>query len=421
MNTKFFRSLANCFASFGFFFLLTQFTFAIGIQPIRHEVNLDPGDSTTGEIKVINETESDFSAEPVLKAFYKNDETGFPVYPTEEDLEIENVLEWVTLPTEPVFIPAGESRVVEYTINVPESAEAGGKYMTIAYQPVKESEVGVSVNVRAASLLFINVTGDIIRQGEITYFGLPEEIKTDEPFYFELTFENTGNTHVKPHGWIKLIDKTTGEQLKSLSEYIDEETTTLLTGGEIPVNLRQKNVLPGSIRTFKAEWANHLKEGSFEAVVDLEYDRQAGSISQTLDFEIKEELSVDEFEISTNELSADFDLTLTNHGNAHERPMGRIDVTNNLGYQVAEIEIPENIDYLAPGETRSFTFPWLNKAIPAGRYTAALKASYGFTNKPLEAEVSFGEMDRSKLYLGIGLGVAILVALMAIFTKKRKD
>lgn len=414
------RLLLKQFAALVLLLSLTPSVLAIGIRPIRSEFSVEPGKTVKGEITVINETEKDFSAEPVIKVFYKNDETGFPVYPSQEDLdEVENFAEWIDVPQQPIPITAGDSATVEYTVTVPEDAEAGGKYATIAYQPVKDPNGGVAVNVRAASLLFVNVEGDIIKEGEITRFNTPETLKTDEPFNFEVTFQNTGNTHLKPNGWIKITNKKTGETLSQISTYLDPESEELIIGDEIPVNLRKKNVLPDSLRTFKSEWINGIEEGEFQALVTIKYDNQTGSISQTFDFEIKEDMAVEKFEINVQENAADFDLTLINNGTAYEKPVGVIKIVNNLGYQVDEIPLPEEMEHLAPGESVDLNLPWLSKAIPAGRYTATLEATYGFTEKIVEAEVKFGQIDRSKLFMGIGLGLAILIALLAIFVKRK--
>src|SRR5690606_28388525 len=188
-------------------FTLSPAALAIGIRPIRSEFSASPGESITGEITVLNETETDFEAEPVIKVFYKNDETGFPAYPTQEELdETENFREWIEISQVPALRPAGGSTTIEYIVNVPENATAGGKYATIAYQPVKDPNGGVAINVRAASLLFVNVEGEVIKEGKINRFDLPADLRSDENFTLEMTFENTGNTHIKPYGWIEIMN-----------------------------------------------------------------------------------------------------------------------------------------------------------------------------------------------------------------------
>src|SRR5690606_13486091 len=138
--------------------------------------------------------------------------------------------------------------------------------------------------------------------------------------------------------------------------------------------------------TFKSEWLNGIEEGNFEALVNLKYG-EGGVLSQTLEFEVKEDMKVEVFTLKNQSHSADFNVTLSNAGNAYEKPLGGIKITNGLGYQVAEIPFSEEMPYIAPGETVELTLPWLNKAIPAGRYTAQLDATYGFTQKELVQEL----------------------------------
>lgn len=422
MSTKnnLFQKAFSGLAVFALFALMMPSAYAIGIRPLRNELNLDPGTSAEGEVMVINETDEDFMAEPVVQVFTKNSETGAPIYPNQEDLEIEDVRSWIDISDEPVSVPAKGQTPVSYTVSVPADATAGGRYATIAYQPVKPDSGAVAVTVRAASLLYINVQGDLILDGEVTRFGLPEQLMGDKPFVFDVTFQNNGNTHLKPKGWIEITDLDSGRKLTDIGGYVDPETQELMMKDALPVNQGPGgNVLPGSLRTYQATWEKGLAVGHYRADLNLEYTPDKAPITQSFEFSIEKSLSVDAFNINLSDTSASFDLSVTNQGKSFERLQGAIAITNTFGYQVAEVPIPEDIDYIAPGETKSFTFDWLDKELPKDRYTAKLAAKYGFASEDLSAKVSFGELDKTKLYLGIALIAAILVALVAIFRKRK--
>ncbi len=423
MTRKVLRPLPIHFASFALLLFLTPSALAIGIRPIRSEFSVKPGASVSGEITVLNETTKDFRAEPVIKVFYKNDETGFPVYPSKEELDEEGLAdfsEWIDLPKEPVLVPAGGSASVKYTVKVPLDAEAGGKYATVAYQPVKESRPGVAVSVRAASLLFVNVEGDVVREGEISRFSLPENLRTDQPFQFEVSFQNTGNTHLKPSGWIEIVDRKTGKALKEIASYVDPETGGEKIGDRIPVNLRQKNVLPGSLRTFQGEWGKGVKEGEFEAILSLSYDPAKAPLIRKFEFSLQEEVTAEDFRINIGEASADFDLTLANQGLATEKVTGSLKILNGFGYVVSEIPLPEGAGAIAPGETVMLNLPWISSAVPAGRYTAKLEASYGFSKKALESQIGFGRRDKAKLLMGAAIIALAGLSLWPLLKKKKK-
>ncbi len=420
MKNNFLKKAFSGLAGLAVFGLMLPSAMAIGIRPLRNELNLDPGTSADGEVIVVNETDEDFMAEPIVQAFTRNSETGAPIYPNEDDLEIEDVRSWISISPDPVLVPALGQAIVPYTVNIPADAVGGGRYATIAYQPVKDTAGSVAVNVRAASLLYMNVQGDLILEGEVIRFGLPETPMGDQPFFFEMTFENQGNTHLKPSGWIEITDLDNGRKLTGIGEYMDPETNELTVTDALPVNQQAGgNVLPGSLRTYQTVWEKKLETGSYRADLNLEYADGATPITQSIEFEIEKGLKVNSFDINVTEESASFDLAVTNEGTVFERLQGAIAITNTFGYQVAEVLIPEDIEYIAPGETKTFTFDWLDRELPEDRYTAKLDVTYGFSDESLDAKVSFGELDRSKLYLGIALIIAVLVALIAIFKKKK--
>jgi hypothetical protein len=272
------------------FFLLLPSAMAIGIRPLRYETSVAPGGSVKSEVTVVNETNKAFMAEPIIKVFYTNDETGLPVYLNQEEQlrqnKIEDFASWIKISKDPVSVPAKGEIKVPYTVNVPKNATAGGKYALIAYQPVKEETGGVAVNVRAASLLYINVEGEVVRSGELIKFSAPEKPTADQPFVFDVSFSNTGNTHLKPTGWIEVTNLLTGKKLKGISEFTDPETMLTIVSDTIPVNINKSSVLPGSLRTFKSEWKYHLAPGKFRANLNLTYAEGSPTISQSLEFSI---------------------------------------------------------------------------------------------------------------------------------------
>jgi len=421
MKKRFLTKLLGVFGALAITVLLSPESHAIGIRPLRYEINVEAGQSSRGEVSVVNETEEDFFAEPSLSVFVANTEEGAPVY-AQDDEFVEDILSWVDIPKEPIFVPAGQSVDVVYTVNVPDNAEGGGRYLLVGYKPVKNAEnVPISVNVRAASVLIITVDGDVNPSGEVTRFSLPEPLLGDEPLRFQVFFKNTGNIHVKPSGWASLENLETGKKLEKVASYNDLYTGELIVSDELPINLRFGNVLPESSRIFRTEWMNNVANGKYRATLNIEYDKRANPITQIYDFELYDNLEVDDFDINITSSSADFELTVTNDGNVHQRLKGAIIVHNQFDFVLAEIPIPEDIDYILPGETKTIVFEWLDKEIPAGGYTASLDVRYGFSDQILEADVQFGELDRTKLFLIIALILAFLIVLYLLFRRRRAN
>ncbi len=393
---------------------------AIGIRPIRFEVSSPPGGSFQGSVTVVNETDEDFYAEPSLSSFVQNSEQGAPIYGDVGDFLLQDPIEWIDISDEPIFIKAGETQEVQYTVNIPLDAEAGGKYVLVGYQPVKDEDSPVKVNVRAASTLILTVEGDLTPQGEIEAFALPDEMMTDKPLVFSATFKNTGNIHVKPHGWIEIIDLATGESMKGIGAFQDPQSGVIVTSDKIPINLNKGNVLPDSIRTFTGEWVTNIQNGDYKAVLNIEYQEGVPPITQEFEFTIDDRLVADSFMLEIGEAETNFELIVTNQGSAKQKLSGSIVVNNAFGHTVSEIVIPEDIDYIAPGETKKFKFTWLSKDVPPGAYTATLTADYGYSDQVLITELAFGEQDRVILYLSVALGIVAVIALIAIFSRRKK-
>lgn len=291
MQNAIFQKIIYSSVGLAAFCLLTPAAMAIGIRPMRYEIVIAPGGSASGEVIVVNETDKDFEAEPVLKVFNKNNDEGFPVYLSKDQLEeqnkIEDFLSWIEISDKPISVPAKSEVAVSYTVHVPKDAKPGGRYATIAYQPVLDASEGILVNVRAASLLYVTVgnEGDIIRAGKLDSFGLREEPTSGKALTFYVTFSNTGNTHLRPVGWIEVTNLDTGSQFKEIAKYVDPKTGQIVASDAVPVNLNKSCVLPGSSRTFKAEWKNDLKPGRYLADLTLTYAENTKPIVQSYSFE----------------------------------------------------------------------------------------------------------------------------------------
>ena len=413
INTLF-RTAISAFT----FFVMMQGAFAVGVTPVRNELNIDPGSSADAHITIINNNDADYYVEPKIAVFLRNDERGYPIHEEFEESDIHNIRKWISIPDENILVPANDRATVDFTVSVPIGAEPGGKYATIGFVPVKDDSGAVTIKVQANSILLINVNGEVIIDGDVIDFGIPESIFSDKGFNLETNFENTGNTHVKPSGSITLKNKQTNEFLKKIGIFYDEKTDSQSIGDAITVNINEGNVLPNSNRIFNTEWTDNIQEGEYTAYLTLKYKEDMQVIEKEFDFELIEDLTIDSFELKTQNLKSDFVLTVTNTGNIYEKLVGIIEITNTFGYKVDEIVIPEDIRYIQPNSTETFTFKWIEQDIPRGGYKATLKAKHGVSNSDITAKVSFG-VSYIKIISAIGLGLVLLL-IIVVFIRKRK-
>ncbi|HLD34272.1 MAG TPA: hypothetical protein VJB62_00255, partial [Patescibacteria group bacterium] len=173
--------------------------------------------------------------------------------------------QWIVLEENEVVIPAFGSREIPYIIDVPENASPGGHYAAIlaGTRPPADSVSGSVIKVSSllASLVLLNVKGDVEERGVI------REFVSDKVFYdktdvgFKVRFENLGNVHLQPLGEIKIYAPF--NKLKN--------TITINHNSEFG------NVLPESIRKWEFNWKgdkNLLEMGRYRAELILGYGEE---------------------------------------------------------------------------------------------------------------------------------------------------
>ena len=107
-----------------------------------------------------------------------------------------------------------------------------------------------------------------------------------------------------------------------------------------------------------------------------------------------------------------FEIKFENLGTIHVRPTGYVTVTNWLGQKVGDAEIiPRNV---LPKGVRKFEASLYQKWFFAGKYTATLTGSYGFSNTPFTPVViTFWAFPWK-----IGLGILVIIILLVLSRKR---
>lgn len=395
------------------------FASGIGVKPLRTELFINPGSSQSAVITVINGEQQDIQAQPTIEVYTKNDESGFPVSIDLDTDDPRNIESWVSFSEDMTELPAGGEQQVTVTVTVPEGAEPGGRYAAVLYEPITEpGEGGVQIRSRVASLLLITVGGEQIRSGEVQSFTLSENAANDKPLNFDIQFENTGNVHLSPSGTVTLTDQD-GNVLENIARYMDRETGEEIVSNEIPANPNNGNVLPGSFRIFGAEWNENIQTGTFTAELNLRFPGSNEPIVRSTEFSFEEDFALDRFDLDRTENGADFILKMSNDGTLQERPVGMITVENEFGQMVSEIEMPEDLEYTLPGESTTYTIPWIAKELPEGKYTATINLKQGVTNYDVSDSITFGTKTNWASILGI-LAVVVISGMGYMLVNQNK-
>lgn len=231
-----------CLLFFFGFFLITPLTSkALTVSPPRIELQADPGQSLTYEVKLINEETESKTLYPVFKNYEAKDESGDPEFLTNS----ENLATWIST-SESIILGPKETKTIVLTINIPLTAEPGGYYSAILFQenPVNPQDKNIAISSQLGPLILLTVSGNISDLAGILEFSTKNKQRfyTSLPIEFYFRFQNTGPTWVKPLGDI-LIYNSIGTLAKNLY-----------------ANRFQGNVLSKSIRKFESYWITSGKK-----------------------------------------------------------------------------------------------------------------------------------------------------------------
>ncbi len=215
----------------------------IKISPALFDnLTANPGEALSGIITVSNPGSEKLTLYPEAQNFLpkEGNEEGLPSL-TKDDTPYA-VMDWITFNKESVSLEPGQKDDVKFTINIPTSANPGGHYGTVVFvtKAAEGSPESTQLKVESGvgSLILLNVNGNATESGKVVEFstkGITKDEKTNTPVVnFDLRFSNTGNTHFKPVGTIKITNW--------MGTQVDE------------IQLEGKNVVPGSTRKMTTPW-----------------------------------------------------------------------------------------------------------------------------------------------------------------------
>jgi len=236
------------------------------ITPPLIKINMEKGGYWSSAIKLTNNNLEPIRIYVQVLDFRSGREGGIEFFkagaPTSHALS-----QWIDFSTEPVDIEPFKSREIPFTIRLPETAEPGGHYAAIMAGTKPSDDVkgsAIKISSTLASLILLNVNGQVVEQGEIREFAVDKELYNRADVNFTVRFQNTGNVHIQPQGEIKIYDFFNRKK------------------GSVTINQNSDygHVLPESIRKWDFSWqggAGLLNMGRYRADLVLSYGSEAKS------------------------------------------------------------------------------------------------------------------------------------------------
>ncbi|MBR2840047.1 hypothetical protein IKE82_01825 [Candidatus Saccharibacteria bacterium] len=244
---------------------------AFTVSPQDQEYVLAPGQTVTGEVKATNPNDAggDFYYIAEVVPYSVSDDGKYSLsFDAENDHT--DIVNWVTMSDDDEsdekevhgVLKPGETASAYYTITVPKDARGGGQYFAVrvkndaeaAQKAEKDDTVVIKEVIGIASLVFVEVSGDIIVKGEITDNDIPSFFLAP-PISASFVVKNEGNTHAKVSYYLQVFPLFSDEEI-----YTTEE------------KMETKYVLPGASRVITQTWADTPAIGMFKVKQTVYYD-----------------------------------------------------------------------------------------------------------------------------------------------------
>jgi hypothetical protein len=226
------------------------------IGPGKTEVFLNPGESVTKYINVVNRAQVETTYIITMEDIVGSDDPKQAVKMLGNEKGPYSVKDLLTPYEREFTLKFGESIDMPITISVPADAAPGGYYgIVIVGTKPREGEIqgaGAKIISRVGAIFLVRVNGAANESGKLESFkvaGPKKLFYSKTPAAFEILFRNEGNVHLVPYGTID-INNMWGKDVAS-----------------IPVD--SYFALPESLRSREVSWAENTGFGKYTAELSL--------------------------------------------------------------------------------------------------------------------------------------------------------
>lgn len=243
MINKIKRILKNRILISGFFMLVLVFGYGISlafekskmdlppqndflIEPGKTEIFANPGDTITKSISITSRIDKTTKFKLTTEDMVGTNEASSPVKLLGDEVGPYSVKNLIEPEITEFSLDLGEKITIPIKVTIPSDAEPRGYYgaLIVSNEPEilgegqsKDTEGKARLISRIGSLFFLRINGEGKESGSLEDFKIIGPNKTfyeNRPSGFEISFKNTGNVHLVPHGLItikNILGKTVSE------------------------------------------------------------------------------------------------------------------------------------------------------------------------------------------------------------------
>ncbi len=208
------RILGICFCFAGSLFISTAQAEKLPfMNQSKIRVVVSPGERAFGEITLDNPTDQSKSMRLYLEDWYylPGGEGGKEFLPANSTPA--SACPWIIFSPADVTVPAFGKQKINYSVNVPADA-SGTRFASLFFESLfskgsisdSDRSVGLNVNVRVATLFYVEVKGSVQRAAKISNLKIQPAKEAKDSLEITLEFENTGNADITTSGNFSLMN-----------------------------------------------------------------------------------------------------------------------------------------------------------------------------------------------------------------------
>lgn len=229
----------------------------VTLSPTSTKLTLEPGEEISGKATVFNSGDEKFTVNVYASPYQVANSNYDPVFETETNQT--QISRWIDFERSKFDVEPGQSADINWTINVPEDAPAGGQYATI-FAEASEGEAnsgstGVEVKKRVGTIIYATVNGETRQQGSNSPFRLPKFI-ISRPISTKWTVENTGNTDFEVE-YDFVVENSSGDELFNRNKTLTvlPDTSRDISVGWVKDELIDGDDIPPSFGVYRAKFS----------------------------------------------------------------------------------------------------------------------------------------------------------------------